>query len=246
MNLDERVLHQGSDRYLILPRGNDTCGEHITFADRERARSFLSDLAAEPGNREVLRVLVKRAGGVPAGFGGRPDEGEWAPLTEALARHALEVVRLIDHTVSPCEITTTGKLTLSEVSWGETSGLYPSSLHVYQPDLWDQAKLFDLLKARAAVTDVAIRNHQVRKAKPSAGHIDQLMRPYHSIENFPGKDHEIDEHVKWFYLSAEPHTPIGHPGTSGTVIAKSYGPFFNIGGGDAGRGDCYLHFYRMG
>jgi hypothetical protein len=246
MKSDERVLHKGSDRFLLVSRASDACGERLSFPDRERARAFVASLAAEPGNREVLRAAVKRAGGVPAGFGGRPDEGEWAPLVEALARNTLEVVRLIDHTVSPCEITTTGQLTLSEVSWGETAGLYPSSLHLYQPDRWDPARLFELLKARGAVTDVSHRNKDVRKAKPSAGHIDQLMRPYHCQENFPGKDAEIDEHVKWFYLSSEPHTPVAHPGTSGTIIAKSYGPFYNSGGGDAGRGDCYLHFYKLG
>jgi hypothetical protein len=246
MKSDERVLHRGSDRFLLVSRGADACGEHLSFPDRERARVFLSQLAAEPGNREILRAAGKRAGGVPAGFGGRPDEDEWAPLTEALARHALEVVRLIDHTVSPCEVTTTGKLTLSEVSWGETAGLYPSSLHLYQPDRWDPAKLFDLLKARAALTDVATRNHQVRRATPSGGSIDQLMRPYHCIENFPARDPEIDTYVDWFYLSSEPHTPVSHPGTSGTIIAKSYGPFHNTGGGDAGRGECYLHFYKLG
>ncbi len=246
MKSDERVLHRGADRFLLVTRGADAGGEHLELPDRERARLFLAQLAAEPGNQEILRAAARSLHGVPAGFGGRPDEGEWAPLCDALARHTLEVVRLIDHAISPCEITTTGKLTLSEVSWGETSGLYPSSLHLYKPDLWDPAKLFELLKARAALTDVAIRNSHVRKAKPGPGHIDQLMRPYHSIENFPAKDPEITEDVKWFYLSAQPHAPVSHPGTTGTSIAKSYGPFFNTGGGDAEHGDCYLHFYRLG
>jgi hypothetical protein len=245
MKSEERVLHRGSERYLLVRRGSDACGEHLDFPDRERARLFLASLGVEPHNHEILLAAEKGLGGVPAGFGGRPDEDEWAPLTDALALHRITAVRLIDHTVSPCEIVTTGQLTLSEVSWGETSSLYPSSLHLYRPDLWDPAKLFDLLKARAAVTDVARRNHYVRKAKPSAGNIDRMMRPYHCLENFPGKDAEIDEQVKWFYLSAQPHDPKSHPGTSGTIIAKSYGPFYNIGGGDAERGDCYLHFYTL-
>jgi hypothetical protein len=246
MRSDARVLHRGADRYLLVSRGADACGEPIDLADRERARLFLATLAAEPGNREILRAASRGLPGVPAAFGGRPDEGEYAPLTEALARRSLEVVRLIDHAIGPCEITTTGEMVLSEVSWGETSGLYPTSLHLYQPDLWDHTKLFDLLKARAAITDVATRNSHVRRAKPGPGRIEQMMRPYHCIENFPAKDPEIDERVKWFYLSAFPNAPLGHPGTTGTVIAKSYGPFYNIGGGDAGRGDCWLHFYRLG
>jgi hypothetical protein len=239
------VLHLRSERFLLVPRGSDVAGEHLSFPDRERARLFLASLAAEPGNREVLRAAVERMRGVPSGFGGRPDEGEWAPLTEALARHSLEAVRLIVHPISPIEITTTGKLTLSEVSWGETSGIYPSSQNVTKPDRWDAAKLVELLKARSALTDVATRNSHVRKAKPGLGYIDQLMRPYHCLENFPQHDPEIDVDVKWFYLSAALDKPLSHPGTSGTVIVKTYGPFFNAGGGDAEHGDCYLHFYRL-
>lgn len=242
--MSSSVLHLGSSRYLLLPRGSDARGERLSFPDREQARVFLAKLTAEPGNREVLRAATEQAG-VPAAFGGRPDEGEWAALTEGLARGTLEVVRFIDHPIGPWEIQTTGTLTLSQVSWGETSGLYPSAQHLYQPDLWDAAKLRDLLKARAAVTDVGRRNPDVRKAQPSPGHINDMMRPYHSVENFPPVDREIDDHVRWFYLSGDAATPTTHPGTSGTVLAKSYGPFFNIGGGDAERGACYLHFYRL-
>jgi len=244
MNLDPRILHRGSDRYRLLSRGSDLPGERIPFPDRPSARALLAALAAEPGNREVLRAAAAHAG-VPAGFGGRPDEDAWAPLTEGLALGSLELVRLIDHPISPTPITTTGKLTLSEVSWGETSGIYPSSANLYRPDRWDPSKLGDLLRARAAVTNVATRNPDVRRAKPGPGHIDQLMRPYHCTENFPARDHAIDDEVRWFYLSSNPRTPSSHPGTSQTVIAISYGPFFNIGGGDVEHGDCYLHFYRL-
>jgi hypothetical protein len=244
MSEDKSVLHRGSDRYVLVRRGSDVTGEHLKIADREAARSLLAGLAAEPGNREVLRAAVK-AIGVPAGFGGRPDENAWAPLTEGLARGSLELVRLIDHPVAPLEVRTTGKLTLSEVSWGETAGIYPGREHLYQPDRWDQPKLIELLKARSAVTDVATRNHAVRKAKPSGGHIDQMLRPYHCTENFPAKDVAIDGEVKWFYLSSNARTPLSHPGTSGTVIVKTYGPFYNSGGGDVEPGDVYLHFYSL-
>jgi hypothetical protein len=241
-----RVLHLHSDRYVLAPRGSDVAGEHLDFADRERARLFLASLAREPGNEEVLRAAVERLRGVPSAFGGRPDEGEWGPLSEALARHSIEAVRLVVHPVSPVEITTTGKLTLSEVSWGETSSIYPSSEHMLKPDKWDPAKLDDLLEARGALTDVATRNHHVRRAKPGQGYVDQLMRPYHCMENFPQRPREIDEHVNWFYLSALPNAPISHPGTSGTSIVKTYGPFHNAGGGDADPGPIYLHFYKLG
>lgn len=248
-----RVLHRGSDRYVIVPRGTRVNGERVRLPDRELARRFVADLAADAQNRALLRAVVSggalgaaAGAGVASRFGGKPDEGEWAPLTEGVARGALEVIRLIDHPVSPVTITTTGTLTLSEVSWGETSGIYPSRENLYKPDRWDQEKLAELLKARAAVTDVATRNSHVRKAKPGSNAIEQMMRPYHCVENFPALDREIDEGVRWFYLSSFSDKPTTHPGASQQmVIAKTYGPFHNIGGGDVQRGDVWLHFYRL-
>ena len=241
-----RILHLGSTRYVLAPRASPIAGEHVEIADRVAARAFLAKLAAEPGNQEILRAEAKEVGGsVPAAFGGRPDEGEWQPLVEALARGTLEVVRLIDHPVSPCHVTTTGVLTLSEVSWGETEGLYPSKTNLYQPDKWDPASLCKLLAARSALTDVATRNGKVRKATPGSSNIERLLRPYHCVENFPRLDPEIDDEVNWFYLSQAAGTPVSHPGTTGTKLVKSYGPFYNIGGGDVKRGDCYLLFYKL-
>jgi hypothetical protein len=247
MSDDKRVLHRGSERYVFVPQGADVTGERLKFPDRESARVLLTRLAAEAGNRELLRAAVKEIqGGVPKGFGGRPDENEWAPLSEGLARRSIYLVRLIDHPIAPFNVTTTGKLTLSEVSWGETSGIYPSRESLYKPDKWDQEKMCELLRARAAVNDVAKRNSDVRKAKPGPGSIEQMMRPYHCIENFPDRDKEIDDEVKWFYLSSFSDKPLSHPGTTKTVIAKTYGPFHNIGGGDVPRGDVYLYFYKLG
>ncbi len=249
MTDDSRVLHRGSNRYLLVKRGGSAAGERVPLPDRASARAFLAALAAEPGNREALRAASSKCGltgGVPSGYGGRPDEDAWAPLTDALARGSLEVIRLIDHPVSLCHVTTTGNLTLSEVSWGETSGIYPGKDHLYQPDRWDQARLCDLLKARSAVNDVASRNNDVRKAKPSKGNIDQMLRPYHCVENFPPVDREITAAVKWFYLSSTQNAPTSHPGTTGTVLVKSYGPFYNIGGGDVPAGAVYLLFYALG
>lgn len=242
-----RVLHKGSTRYLLVLRGADTTGERVRFPQRELARTFVTGLLAEPGNREILREATQSTGsGVPKGFGGGPDEGEWAPLVEALSRGSVEVVRILDHPISPVIVRTTGTLTLSEVSWGETSGIYPSRDNLYKPDKWDQEKMALLLRARAAVTDVAKRNSDVRKAKPGPGKIEQMMKPYHCLENFPVLDKEIGAEVCWFYLSPLPDKPVTHPGASRKmVIAKTYGPFFNSGGGDVSRGDVYLHFYRL-
>ncbi len=244
-----RTLHRGSTRYLLVPRGADTTGERIRLPQRDMARTFVTGLLLEPGNREILKEATLAAGagdGVPKTYGGRTDENEWAPLVEALSRGSLEIVRILDHPIAPFTVRTTGTLTLSEVSWGETSGIYPSRDNLYKPDKWDQEKMASLLRARAAVTDVAKRNSDVRKAKPGPGKIEQMMRPYHCTENFPVLDREIGAEVCWFYLSPLADKPITHPGASRQmVIAKTYGPFFNSGGGDVSRGDVYLHFYRL-
>lgn len=146
---------------------------------------------------------------------------------------------------SACPIVPTG--TLSEVSWGETSGLYPSDQNKYQPDKWDPAKTCELLKMRGAVHAVGQRGQSVHKSKPKAGDaIEQKLKVYHLTENFPALDSEIsDTEVKWFYLSAQSDGPEVHPGTTGTTRVKGYGSFYNIGGGDVKKGDCYVHFYKL-
>jgi hypothetical protein len=137
--------------------------------------------------------------------------------------------------------------TLSEVSWGETSGLYPSADNKYQPDKWDAAKTCELLKLRGAVHAVGQRGQSVHKGKPKEGDkIEQMLKKYHLTENFPALDSEIaDAEVKWFYLSSEANTPAVHPGTTGTTKVKTYGSFYNIGGGDVKKGDVWVHFYKL-
>jgi hypothetical protein len=71
------------------------------------------------------------------------------------------------------------------------------------------------------------------------------MKPYHLIENFPAIDSEIaDPTVKWFYLSKYPDSPKAHPSVGNSEIIKTYGPFYNIGGGDVPKGSTYVHFYK--
>lgn len=144
-----------------------------------------------------------------------------------------------------CPIVATG--TLSEVSWGETSGLYPSDQNKYQPEKWDPAKTCELLKMRGAIHAVGQRGQSVHKSKPKAGDaIEQKLKVYHLTENFPALDSEIsDTEVKWFYLSPQSDGPEVHPGTTGTTRVKGYGSFYNIGGGDVKKGDCYVHFYKL-
>jgi len=124
--------------------------------------------------------------------------------------------------------------------------LYPTKENKYQPEKWDKAKTCDLLKARGAVLTVGKRGEKVHKAKPGKGTIEQKLTPYHFIENFLSVDTEIrDLGVKWFYLSVNSDKPDRHPGTTGTERVKTYGSFYNNGGGDVPKGDVYIHFYKL-
>lgn len=135
--------------------------------------------------------------------------------------------------------------TLSEASWGETSVIYPTKDNLYEPNKWDQVKTCELLKARAGIELVSTRNTGVRKARPSNGSIEKILKPYHYIENFPSVDTEVsDNSVKWFYISKDADKPAVHPWVTSTVRIKSYGPFYNVGGGDVPRGNVYIHFYK--
>lgn len=134
---------------------------------------------------------------------------------------------------------------LSTVSWGETSGIYPTKDNKYDPSKWDATKLAELLKARSAIHEVAKRGQKVHTASPNdKDPIESKLKPYHLIENFPTVDTEIaDADVKWFYLShlAELKT---HPTMPTLIWVKSYGAFYNNGGGDVKKGDVYIHFYK--
>jgi len=134
--------------------------------------------------------------------------------------------------------------TVSEVSWGETSGLYPSSADKYAPEKWDPDKTCELLRARGAIHEVGKRGEKVHKAKPGNGGVEKILKPYHFIENFLPLDSEIsDAGVKWFYLSPKSELNT-HPTMSTLKWVKKYGPFYNIGGGDVARGNAYIHFYK--
>jgi hypothetical protein len=144
---------------------------------------------------------------------------------------------------SDCPVNTTG--TISEVSWGETSGIYPGKDNKWVPSKWDGSKLCELLRLRGAIHEVGKRGEKVHKAKPGNSAIEKKLKPYHYIENFLPLDVEIsDSGVKWFYLSPKIDLQT-HPTMSKLVWAKKYGPFYNIGGGDVKDGDIYVHFYKQ-
>jgi hypothetical protein len=96
------------------------------------------------------------------------------------------------------------------------------------------------------VAEVGTRNKAVHKASPGPGKIEQMLKKYHFDENFPALDAEVaDAGVKWFYLSSSGTGPAAHPGAKGSVMVKSYGSFYNSGGGDVKKGPTWLHFYKL-
>ncbi|HYH79031.1 MAG TPA: DUF4157 domain-containing protein [Longimicrobium sp.] len=168
----------------------------------------------------------------PAADGGVPDAGTQDAGATATAP-------------ATCAPNKTG--TLSKVSWGETSGLYPGATDKYSPDKWDTARLCELMKMRAGVHAVGDRGQSVHRSSPREGDkIEQMLKRYHLVENFPALDAEVaDAGVKWFYLSSKADGPAVHPGTTGTIRVKGYGPFHNVGGGDVKAGDTWVHFYKL-
>ena len=222
------------------------------------AKSFALSTPFDPSEREAERVAESIVAGrqtptiTLAATGVQRDAG-WAqrgrdpygtaesPWVEPPA----EVPIGGDASAPACPVKNTG--TLSEVSWGETSGLYPSEQNKFQPEKWDQTKTCELLKTRGAVHAVGQRNQSVHKGKPKESDpLEQKLKVYHLVENFPSLDSEIaDAAVKWFYLAIESDKPDQHPGTTGTERVKTYGSFYNIGKGDVPKGQVFIHFYRL-
>jgi len=171
---------------------------------------------------------------LPEGVMGPPQTFGWTAVSNLVEKHDIS------------GYATTG--TLSQVSWGETSGLYPARSAEYDPGMWDAELTRLLLSARRAVDTVGGRGEAVHRASPRTGDpIEQRLKTYHLINNFPALDAEIaDAGVKWFYLSRNA-AQAKHPGLSKPhVRVKSYGPFFNNGGGDVPRGwGVYLHFFKI-
>ena len=100
---------------------------------------------------------------------------------------------------------------ISEISWGETSGLYPTKdvnnpKDIYNTEKWDQDKIDDLLKARAAIHLIGTkRNSHVNKIKCKMKGIEKMLATFHLVSNFPEVDPEIlnDDDVKFFFLSSK-------------------------------------------
>ncbi|MBI1836359.1 MAG: hypothetical protein HYR91_03740 [Flavobacteriia bacterium] len=147
--------------------------------------------------------------------------------------------------------------TVSESSWGETQGVYPtknmdpSEAEKYDPAKWDADKTDLLLKARASINYIAEnRNSDVQLDNPNAkSNIEQTLSTFHMTCNFPTVPTEItsDPSVTAFFLGTtktDRHTGLNY-NTHDVKIVAAYGPFYNTGGGDVVEGAMYILFYSV-
>ena len=143
---------------------------------------------------------------------------------------------------------------ISKVSWGETSGLYPTAdmtptqAELNDTDKRDEGKTTELMEARAGIDFIYNKRNdgadtdQIDLNYPS----EKKLASFHLKDNFPGVAPEIknDASVGYFYLS--PQKDAKHTGISGKYwdqkVVKSYGPFYNVGG-DVKKGAVYIIFY---
>ncbi len=154
------------------------------------------------------------------------------------------------------DVNTNNVKNINSISWGETSGLYPtknmtpSQAELDDPTKWDPDKLSQLLAARAAIKLIGEeRNTDVHKKTNSfITKYEKLLAKFHLSDNFPEVDKEIkdNKNVKYFYLSPDKNakTPAISDKYYTQKIVKVYGPFYNIGGGDVSKGKVYIIFYE--
>lgn len=138
----------------------------------------------------------------------------------------------------------------ARVIYGETSGLRPQLKNPKaSPDdqkNWDEHSAELLHTARVYVGIVSTRNHVVHSAKPSNGRnpIEATIWSLAVDAAMDGSQSNLLDHrVTNFYLrrSEKPKTP---DGWTNLRLYYSFGPFYAVGGGDAGRGPgLYIDFY---
>ena len=155
------------------------------------------------------------------------------------------------------QVTNANKKNISTVSWGETSGVYPTKntsnpteREKYNPKLWDGEKLVQLLEARAGIILVATRNKGHHNASPNLDNkIDKMLAAYHLSENLPKANKLIkNDIVNYFYLSNTKEKFYGKNQIDTDyytpVLVLTYGPFYTNGGGDVNKGEMYIHFFK--
>ena len=246
-----------------------TVGRHVVFGPGEYSPH--TEAGSQLLAHELAHTIQQRqASGIPAGIEIGPGGDSFETQADALSRGAnpgvnaagtaptagprmqrvgFGEVRLAEaaEEAKKCEVKSEG--TVSNTSWGETSGLYPTSVGtasiLYDPAKWNCTTLYELLKCRGAIHAVCQRGQSCKSSSPPAkDEFVQKIKKYHYTVNFPALDPEIaDEEVKWLFLS--PKVDASHPGITGGVKVKSYGPFWNVGGGDVKIGLTYVHFYKV-
>ncbi|HXZ01133.1 MAG TPA: hypothetical protein VEI03_14120 [Stellaceae bacterium] len=137
---------------------------------------------------------------------------------------------------------------MTRVIFGETAGLYPHSIDPdrspYDPANWDTDSADNLAAARQYIGIVAGRNGQTHSADADLSNPIET-RAWADAANAAAKAHAnpdlLDEHIDHFYLRGNGDTR--NPWPTLTRYLR-IGPFRNVGGGDAGRGnDLYIEFY---
>ncbi len=138
---------------------------------------------------------------------------------------------------------------LGATSRGETGGLYPTpsgeGLYGCPAEVRSGQGAGTPQVPQGPSTPVCQRGESCHSSSPpKADAFAQSIKKYHLPENFPALDTEIaNAEVKWFYLS--PDANADHTGITGETKVKSYGPFYNVGGGDVAKGMTYVNFYKV-
>jgi hypothetical protein len=140
----------------------------------------------------------------------------------------------------------------AEIGYGETAGLLPQeSPHApkkaspYDRRTWDPHSAAELQQARTNIMDISIRNHVVHPAKPGNDTIsqsvwnDNMKAAANSDGSLPGQHFFIRQH------GVGRQRPGPDQGWGQGKPIRSYGPFRNVGGGDAPKGDdTYIDIYN--
>ena len=231
-------LHQGSQASEVaraLGARAYTLGQDVVFGQGEY----------RPGSDQGRRLIAHELTHVVQ------QAGAFRPFVQRQGPEALSTTEGQLLPAPPCPVSADG--TLSEVSWGESSSIYPTKnmtptdQELYHPENWDTDKTCELLKARGAMHAIAQRGEKVRTGTPNPNEPAEVRtKPYHLTENFPPLDPKIaDPEVKWFFHDPTPtavHTGINRE-TQQPV--KSYGPFYNSYAKVVPKGPVHIIFYKV-